>query len=218
MGFLRRLLGLAKPCPVCGDPNASRNAAGQWTCENPQCRNFRRDRVGRRDPGTVDAAPAPGSTAAREVETAQLPVAGELLGVHYTNFRGEARLFMVERGFAEDRGTFILVRAAPHRRQLALRKSRIAPADLAALVGNGAGPDGGPLQDLVAAVSADQFGEAMELHYTNFQGQAKVFVADRGSARDAGLFVSVVVKPRHGRIALRKTKIAPGDLQQLLSH
>lgn len=55
----------------------------------------------------------------------------------------------------------------------------------------------------VAAAGADH----VVIPYVNYQSRNVTFVGDPTSARNRGLFISVCVKPKGVRIALRKTKI-----------
>ncbi len=51
------------------------------------------------------------------------------------------------------------------------------------------------------------FASSIEIRYVNFVGQPRTFVGDAASLRDRGRFISVVVQPRHTRIALKRERI-----------
>jgi len=80
---------------------------------------------------------------------------------------------------------------------------------------SGARPSGGP--GPWASQPSVQFANPIEVQYTNFEGEAKTFTADRDSIRVRKAHVSLCVAPTGFRIALRRDRISnPGVVDQVV--
>ena len=154
-----------------------------------------------------DAAMPQGAPAPPSYQQSQGATFGSSIEIHYTNYQGEAKTFIADRGSLELKGGHVSACVQPTGMRIALRRDRIGNlGEVEAAVG--AGSDAADAPFVSPQPDAGAVAGSIQIGYTNYLGQQKVFVADPKSLRVKGAHISVCVQPTGIRIALKSKRIA----------
>ncbi len=191
MGIISKLFGLPVRCDRCGSSDAKDSFFGV-RCRDPSCpsresppsQNETSSQLGELYYEPMEFHPYPSRSR---------PVTFDrTLNIDYINAFGQSRTFECDANSLKTRKQRVSVRILPTGGRVALAPTRIQ--------------NWGDVEKALRELEPD-FSDPVEIHYENFRGENKTFVAARKHARFVKDRISVFVAPKKIRISLKIARI-----------